>query len=103
LPVVRDAPPAEFLAWCAAQRLEVVAATVQGPGRLFEAPLSPRTAILLGSESRGLPPELLTAQVRGVAIPMPGGTESLNVAVAAAVLMYDYRRQHPIRGASPEA
>jgi tRNA G18 (ribose-2'-O)-methylase SpoU len=29
---------------------------------------------------------------------MPGGTESLNVAVAGALVMYEYRRQHPATG-----
>src|SRR5262245_28414971 len=44
--------------------------------------------ILLGSEGRGLSPSVRALATRPVSIPMPGGTESLNLAVAAAVLIY---------------
>src|SRR5262245_50898420 len=44
--------------------------------------------ILLGSEGQGLSPALGAMATWRVAIPMPGGTESLNLAVAAALLLY---------------
>jgi RNA methyltransferase, TrmH family len=44
--------------------------------------------ILLGSEGQGLSPAVSAMATRQVAIPMPGGTESLNLAVAAALLLY---------------
>jgi TrmH family RNA methyltransferase len=47
------------------------------------------TAIVVGNEAHGLPAELLHASdVVQVSIPMPGGSESLNAAVAASILMY---------------
>jgi TrmH family RNA methyltransferase len=94
-PVIRRAQPAEFLGWCRANRVEVVAATVHTERSLFGEALPERTALLLGGETQGLPEELVGSEVTRVAIPMPGGTESLNVAVAAAVMMYEYRRQRP--------
>jgi TrmH family RNA methyltransferase len=45
--------------------------------------------ILLGSEGRGLSPSVNALATRRVAIPMPGGTESLNLAVTAALLLYE--------------
>jgi len=102
LPVVREPSRDVFLAWCGENGVEPVAATVHAGESLFEARFASRTALLLGSESQGLPPELSRPGVRGVAIPMPGGTESLNVAVAAGLMMYEYRRQHP-SGATPRA
>ncbi len=96
VPVVRETSGTGFLGWCRERGVEAVAATVQAGESLFEARFKPRTAILLGSESQGLPPELLGPKVRGVVIPMPGGTESLNVAVAAGLVMYEYRRQYPM-------
>jgi len=45
-------------------------------------------AIVVGGEAHGLPPELLEQCDRLVSIPMPGGTESLNAAVAGAIVAY---------------
>jgi len=95
VPVVRESSGDRFLAWCRESEVEPVAATVHARESLFEARFAPRTALVLGSENQGLPPELSGPEVRGIAIPMPGGTESLNVGVAAGVMMYEYRRQYP--------
>jgi len=46
-----------------------------------------RYAVCLGQEGRGLSPELLGLSPLLVRIPMPGPTESLNVAAAAAIVM----------------
>jgi tRNA G18 (ribose-2'-O)-methylase SpoU len=48
-----------------------------------------RYALLVGSEPTGLPGEVIEASSILVTIPMPGGTESLNAAVAAAILAYE--------------
>ncbi|MGF1667936.1 MAG: TrmH family RNA methyltransferase [Acidimicrobiia bacterium] len=48
-----------------------------------------RWAVLVGSEAHGLPADLADAAEVRVTIPMPGGTESLNAAVAAAIVMYE--------------
>ena len=64
----------------------LVATVVAGgtaPGSLPED-----AAILVGSEPRGLPDEVVAACDRLVTIPMPGETESLNAAVAGAVVAY---------------
>lgn len=45
-------------------------------------------AIILGNEAHGLPSEVLEGCSRLVSIPMPGGTESLNAAVAGAIVAY---------------
>ena len=95
LPVICRAQPAEFLGWCEANGVKAAAATVHAQESLFATALAARTALLLGGETQGLPEELLGRGTTKVAIPMPGGTESLNVAVAAALMMYEYRRQHP--------
>jgi 23S rRNA (guanosine2251-2'-O)-methyltransferase len=50
-------------------------------------------AFLLGGEGEGLGPELRARCDEVTAIPLMGGLESLNVSVAAAVLMYEKRRQ----------
>lgn len=49
-------------------------------------------ALVLGSESHGLGPALRNLADRRVRIPMAGGAESLNVAMAATLLAFEYRR-----------
>lgn len=52
-----------------------------------------RTAFLLGNEGQGLSPALMNMTDKIVRIPMPGYAESLNVAIASAVLLYEVIRQ----------
>jgi tRNA G18 (ribose-2'-O)-methylase SpoU len=59
---------------------------------LERAGRSRRFGLLLGSESQGLHPRFVRACPRRVAIPMQLGTDSLNVAVAAAVFLYHFTR-----------
>ncbi len=86
----------EFLGWCRAHEVTAVGATVGTDEFLFDVELPARMAALLGNETQGLPDEHESADIRKVRIPMPGGAESLNVSVAAGVMMYEYRRQYPI-------
>ena len=52
--------------------------------------------MILGSESGGLPEELLeTADLR-LSVPMKGGVDSLNVAVVAGLVLYEAARQRGV-------
>jgi len=52
-----------------------------------------KTALVLGSELRGLSPAAKAAVDEFVAVPMEGMGQSLNVSVAAAIILYEARRQ----------
>ncbi len=52
-------------------------------------------ALLVGNEPHGLPAPVVSASSASVTVPMPGGTESLNVAAAGAILMYERSRLRP--------
>lgn len=56
------------------------------------------TLLMLGSEGSGLPADWLDEAEDVVTIPCPGGTESLNVAVAAGVILYEALRQREFSG-----
>ncbi len=47
-----------------------------------------RYALLIGEEARGLPEDVASECAERVTIPMPGGTESLNAAVAAGIIVH---------------
>ena len=58
-------------------------------------------AVLLGAEGTGLPPHLLAAADVRLTIPMQPPVESLNVAVAAGIILYEARRQRTAPGGGP--
>jgi TrmH family RNA methyltransferase len=61
------------------------------------------TALFLGGEAAGAGERALTLIDQRVHIPMPGGMESLNAAVAAAVLLFEVLRQRSQNVAAREA
>jgi len=56
------------------------------------------TAIMLGQEKYGLPAESLALADRRIVIPMYGMVQSLNVSVAAALILYEAQRQRALAG-----
>ncbi len=90
LPAV-SATDTECLAWVArvGAALWVTDSTGERPGgQHMTAPL----ALVLGNEGAGVRPDIERAASRRLAIPLQGGVESLNVAVAAGILLYEVRR-----------
>ncbi|MDH5504130.1 MAG: RNA methyltransferase, partial [Acidimicrobiia bacterium] len=67
--------------------LQTVATVGTGGVGSSEIPDGP-VAILVGSEAHGLPADVVAAADWRFTIPMPGGTESLNAAVAASIALY---------------
>lgn len=94
VPVVVDADPETAIGELAAGGLQVLATAVDGEADLDEtAPmLSAPTAWLFGSEAHGLDADIAALASRRVRIPMPGSAESLNVAAAAAICLYQSSR-----------
>lgn len=59
----------------------------------WQADMRGPLAIVVGNEARGLTRDLVQGPGSLVSIPMPGGTESLNVAMASAAVLYEAVRQ----------
>ena len=71
-----------------------VLATAPRNGRsFFDVDYAGPTAILIGAEGQGLPSSLVNGADERVTIPMETLVESLNAAVAAALIVYEARRQ----------
>jgi len=94
LPTI-SATPEEFVAWSRLQRAEIWVADTAGE-RVEQLPgCSPDrapVALVLGNEGAGVSASLELAADRRVAIPLARGVESLNVAVAAGILLYEVTR-----------
>jgi RNA methyltransferase, TrmH family len=93
VPIATAASADEFLTWAAAHGVCVAATSAGADTSCWDAEWRLPLALLLGSEGAGLPDDLLSAADLRVSIPMTGTAESLNLAVAAGVLMYEVRRR----------
>ena len=79
----------EFIQWLRQGEGQLVAASLRDAQDYRQAPYSAPCFILVGNESRGLPQEYEDACDLRVTIPMLGRADSLNAAVAGAVLAYE--------------
>ncbi len=87
------APADAVLAWLRARGIRMVAARVDGGLTYTDLDLRGPLAVVLGSEATGLSSRWVGADVAAARLPMLGRVDSLNVAAASAVLLYEARRQ----------
>ena len=67
----------------------------QGSVKLDEISCNEKTVFIIGNEGHGLSDEIINASTSPLIIPMPGGAESLNAAVASTVLIWEmYKGTH---------
>lgn len=91
------APQEEVVAWLRARGVRMLAADPGGADLWDACELAGPVAVVLGAEHQGLSPALRAACNGTVSIPMLGSGDSLNVATAAAVLLYEAARQRRAR------
>jgi TrmH family RNA methyltransferase len=77
--------------WADAPRRQI-ALVAHGGEALADVDLTPPVTFLLGSEREGLPATLVTTSHKAT-IPLPGEAESLNVAAAGAIALYELSRR----------
>jgi TrmH family RNA methyltransferase len=99
LPIAK-ADTDEALRACAKAAIQTIALSPRGGSPFFASNFHPSTALVLGSEGAGLPAEIASRADRQVSIPMQPPVESLNVAVAAALVLYEAYRQRNSGGAA---
>ncbi len=92
LPVIEAEDPSSVLAMLSGRGLHLHATDSTGSTDLFEADLAQPSAIVVGNEANGLGPDLLGRCDSVVRIPMAAG-ESLNVGVAASIVLFEAMRQ----------
>ena len=93
LPVVRGVSSEQAVAYLRAQGAQVLATAADGEESLYETDLSVPTAVLFGNEAWGLEPEVRALADRVVRIPIQGKAESLNLAAAAVLVMFESARR----------
>ena len=96
-PLVREVEVEDAVKALRERGLSVYAADADGATDLYSLDLSGPTAFLFGNEAWGLPKEVAELADATVRVPIPGSAESLNLAAAASVCLFEASRQR-IRG-----
>ncbi|MGZ8847711.1 MAG: TrmH family RNA methyltransferase [Pyrinomonadaceae bacterium] len=93
LPIWTDVSFDQAIKWCRKRSIQAVCADVHATRSYADVDWRRPTALIVGAESKGLSDDEIKAADEAVKIPMKGLTESLNVAVAAGILLYEAERQ----------
>ncbi len=97
VPFARVPAAADLFAWCRARGVDVVTTSAKATTVHWDAAYPAPALVLFGSEAQGLSADALAAGNVQVRIPMHGGATSLNLAVAAGILLYEVRRSRDRR------
>lgn len=93
LTLLPEYQPEDILVFCRERGLNVFIGDIQGSS-LYQTKLAPGpAALVVGNEGGGPSPLFRSAAVQRLTIPMAQDVESLNVAIAAGILLYEFVRQ----------
>lgn len=93
LPIWTDVSFDQTIKWCRKRSIQTVCADLHATRSYADVDWRRPTALIVGAESKGLSDDEIKTADEAVKIPMKGLTESLNVAVAAGILLYEADRQ----------
>jgi TrmH family RNA methyltransferase len=88
-----ESDPTTTISWLRERRIRVVVATPDAPKPYWDVDLGGPTALVVGNERHGVSQAWLSGADATVQIPMPGPADSLNVAVAAGVVIFEAAHQ----------
>ncbi len=97
LSVVYHETAADFRAATSGKTLVAVENNIPGATPLARVTFAAQTVLVFGQEGPGISPELLTVADQAVYVEQLGSTRSLNVGVAAGVVMYEWLRQNKLQ------
>ena len=93
MPIAVHQPLNAILGELRSRGIAVIATIPRGGAPLDAADLRSPTALILGGEGAGLPPDLAASADTLLTIPMRAPVESLNVSIAAALILFEASRQ----------
>jgi TrmH family RNA methyltransferase len=103
LPVTRNVPTPEAVDGLRARGFRVMALTADGDHDLYRTDLSAPIAFVFGNEAQGLPAEIVELADVAVRVPQSGRAESLNLAAAATVCLFEWQRRRIRSGEALES
>jgi RNA methyltransferase, TrmH family len=103
LPVVRGIGTPEAIGSLRERGYRMFAMDARGSENLYGLDLAGRICFVFGNEAHGLPQDVVRLADATVRVPQAGGAESLNLAAAATVCMFEWARRRVGKGAALEA
>lgn len=97
IPVMDNLHGEELFSFCSEKNLSLIASRLENAKSCHETELSGEFFLIIGNEGNGVSESMLAHATEMVYIPMPGGAESLNAAIAASIIMYESNRQRLIK------
>ena len=93
IPVIDEGEPNLIIDTARGRDIAVIAAVPRGGRSLYDIDLTRPILVLVGGEAAGLEGEIADAAHETVSVPMRQSVDSLNTAVATALIVYEVRRQ----------
>jgi len=93
IPVWTGVSYSQVIDWCSERGVRTIGAAAKTSKAYTEVDWSGSCALIVGPESSGLSSDEIAVANESVRIPMKGSAESLNVAVATGILLYEANRQ----------
>ena len=83
----------EIISFLQKKNIDIYATTLQNSNAYHKENYTKATAIVVGTEATGLTEEFREAATQNINIPMQGAIDSMNVSVAAAIVLFEAKRQ----------
>lgn len=93
LPVCRERSLTHAISRLKSSGLRIVACTEKGASDLSQTQINPPVCVIMGSEEKGIHPDIFKLADERVFIPTTGITPSLNVSVAAGIILFELSRK----------
>ena len=93
VPIIQDDEELSFTKKLKNEGFSLVATSLQESKDFFESDLKGKIILSVGNEGNGISEEVFSLADKKVKIPMPGGAESLNVAIATSIILFEKVRQ----------
>lgn len=96
VPIIQEDENLTFIKALKEDGFSLVATSLQESKDFFESDLKGKMILSVGNEGNGISDEVFKLADKKVKIPMPGGAESLNVAIATSIILFEKVRQNII-------
>lgn len=94
VPIINDDDELSITKSLVDKGFSLLATSLEGDKDFFKEDLTGKIVISVGNEGNGVSEEVYKLADKKVKVPMPGGAESLNVAIATSVILYEKVRQN---------
>jgi RNA methyltransferase, TrmH family len=102
LPIVRVVPTSDAIGALRANGHRILAMDAHGSNSLYTTDVSGPVAFVFGNEAHGLPQDVVSLADATVRVPHAGAAESLNLAAAATICLFEHTRRRGSKGESLE-